>query len=107
MGGWIIGVPVVAIGGVIGFYSLRQLYRTPIITPSVESAASTLSADAQSILANAATGDAEARYVAGKMFEHGEHGVPANRNKALQWYRLAEAQGHAGAIKRLEKMAAE
>lgn len=107
MGGWIIGIPMLAIGGAIGFYSLRYLYRSPIVGPSGEVAASTFSADAQAILTTAATGDAEARYLAGKMLEHGEHGVAANRDTALQWYQLAEAQGHAGATKRLKEMSAE
>ena len=107
MGGWIIGVPLLLIGGAIGYFSLRQMSSTPAPSSSGETATSAFSEEAQAILANAATGDAESRYVAGKMFEHGEHGVPSNRDKALQWYRLAEAQGHAGAIQRLEKMAAE
>ena len=89
MGGWVIGVPMLLIGGAIGYFSIWQLFRKFLMSSSAESPTPTFSEEAQAILVNAATRDVEARHVAGKMFEHGEHGATANRDTTLQRYRLA------------------
>ncbi len=48
----------------------------------------------------AGQGDPQAQHALGRLYEHG-HGVQANAQTALQWYRRAADQGHADSEYRL------
>ncbi len=56
-----------------------------------------LSPEAKAVLKKAAKKDAESLFLAGRMFECGEHGVRPDREEALNWYELAKERGHAEA----------
>ena len=47
---------------------------------------------AQQFLANAAQGDARAKFTAGTYYEEGSYGVRKNLQTAIQWYRLAATE---------------
>ena len=102
MGGWIIGVPMLVIGGAIGYFSFRQLFPKFLMSSSTESAMTESFDAAQALLAKTDAGDAAALFQCGAHFENGSGGFAFDRALAKDCYRRAAALGQADAVKRLK-----
>lgn len=99
MGGWIVGVPLLLIGGAIGYFSLGQIFNP---TPTSTSTEGAMLEEAQALLAKADAGDAEVLFQCGAHYENGTGGFALDRGLAKDFYRRAAALGQVNAVKRVK-----
>ena len=102
MGSWVVGVPMLLIGGAIGYFSIRQLFPKFLMSSPTESAMTESFDAAKALLGNADAGDAEALFQCGAHFENGSGGFAFDRALAKDCYRRVAALGQTDAMKRLK-----
>ncbi|HEY8555053.1 MAG TPA: hypothetical protein VIL43_11000 [Burkholderiales bacterium] len=87
---------------------LRKIIGSAMLAAVLASPAAiaTETASLEALRAAAASGDADAQYELGILYEFGYH-LPDHKVHAYAWYARAAAQGHASAARRLDRLQPE